>query len=99
MHIISKTRLKQGWEKHSKAEVGLRTWYKIASQSRWTHLDDVRQSFPHADLVGQLTVFNIGGNKYRLITKIDFLRGKVYIRDVLTHAEYDKGNWKKDTWF
>lgn len=99
MHIISKTRLKQGWEKHSQAEVGLRAWYKIASQSRWMHFDDVRQSFPHADLVGQLTVFNIGGNKYRLITKIDFSKGKIYIRHVLTHAEYNKGNWEKDTWF
>lgn len=99
MHIISKSYLKQFWEKHPQAEVGLRLWYKITSDHRWKHFDDVRQVFPHADLVGQLTVFNISGNKYRLITKIVFPKGRIYIRAVLTHAEYDKGNWKNDDWF
>ncbi|MGA8897614.1 MAG: type II toxin-antitoxin system HigB family toxin [Planktothrix agardhii] len=99
MHVISKTLLKQFWEKHPNAESGLKSWYKIASQSQWKHLEDVRQTFPHADAVGQLTVFNICGNNYRLIAKIVFPKGKVYIRAMLTHAEYSKGNWKKDTWF
>ena len=99
MHIISKTPLKQFWEDHSNAETGLRYWYKIASESQWQPIYDVRQTFPHADTVGQLTVFNICGNNYRLITKIVFPKGKVYIRAVLTHAEYDKGDWKNDTWF
>ena len=99
MHIISKSYLKQFWEKHPQAEVSLRLWYKITSEHRWKHFDDVRQVFPHADLVGQLTVFNISGNKYRLITKIVFPKGRIYIRAVLTHAEYDKGNWKNDDWF
>ncbi len=99
MHVISKTLLKQFWEKHPNAESGLKSWYKIASQSQWKHLENVRQTFPHADAVGQLTVFNICGNNYRLIVKIVFPKGKVYIRTVLTHAEYSKGNWKKDTWF
>lgn len=99
MRIISKTSLKTFWEKHPQAEVGLITWYKIASQHRWKHRDDVLQTRPDADFVGQLTVFDICGNKYRLITKIVFPTGKVYIRAVLTHAEYSKDNWKKDTWF
>lgn len=98
MHIISKTSLKEFWEKHPNAEKGLTSWYKITSKSRWKHLDDVRHTFSHADSVGQLTVFNISGNNYRLITKIEFSRGKVYIRAVLTHAEYNKDNWKKDPW-
>jgi mRNA interferase HigB len=51
--------------------------------------------FPHADQVGKLTVFNIGGNKYRLIAAILFNRGKVYVRHLLTHAEYDQGKWKE----
>jgi mRNA interferase HigB len=96
---MTKSPLKQFWGKHPQAEASLRTWFKIASQSQWKHLDDVRQSFPHADLVGKLTVFNICGNHYRLITKIVFPKGKVYIRAILTHAEYDKGDWKKDEWF
>ncbi len=99
MHIITKKRLKDFWEKHPNAESGLRYWHKIASESQWQHLNDVRQSFPHADTVGQLTVFNICGNNCRLITKIVFPQGKVYIRAVLTHAEYDKGDWKNDAWF
>ena len=54
----------------------------------------LRDSFPSADKVGQLVVFNIAGNKYRLIASIHFNRGKVYVRNVLTHAEYDRGGWK-----
>ena len=55
---------------------------------------DVRETFGSADQVGKFTVFNIGGNKYRLIAVIHFNRGIVYFRNVLTHAAYDKGNWK-----
>ncbi|MHC5775739.1 type II toxin-antitoxin system HigB family toxin [Nostoc sp.] len=55
---------------------------------------ELRSVFPSADLVGDLIVFNIGGNKYRLITSIHFNRQKVYIRDILTHSEYDKDQWK-----
>jgi mRNA interferase HigB len=99
MHIISKTALREFWEKNLHAKIGLEFWHKITSQSRWKHLDDVRQTFSHADSVGPLTVFNISGNNYRLITKIDFSRGKVYIRAVLTHSEYNKSQWKEDSWF
>ncbi|BAQ62232.1 hypothetical protein GM3708_2638 [Geminocystis sp. NIES-3708] len=99
MHIISKTALREFWEKNPNAETGLKFWHKITNQSRWKHLDDVRQTFSHADPVGQLTVFNISGTNYRLITKIDFSRAKVYIRAVLTHSEYNKSHWKKDSWF
>jgi mRNA interferase HigB len=51
--------------------------------------------FPHADQVDRLTVFNIGGNKYRLITYIVYEKKRIYIRDILTHKEYDKGKWKE----
>jgi len=57
--------------------------------------NELREVFPSADMVDNWVVFNIGGNKYRLITSIHFNRGKVYIRHVLTHAEYDKGDWKR----
>lgn len=56
---------------------------------------EVREIFPSADKVGRLTVFNIGGNKIRLIAAIHYNRKKIYIRAVLTHKEYDEGNWKK----
>jgi len=55
----------------------------------------LRETFPSADQVGKLTVFNIGGNKVRLIAAIHYNRGKIYIRAVLTHAEYDEQRWRK----
>jgi len=55
---------------------------------------EVRRAFPHADQVAGLTVFNIGGNKARLVVAIHYNRRKVYIRAVLTHSEYDMGQWK-----
>ena len=57
---------------------------------------ELRQTFPHADSVGNFTVFNIGGNKYRLITYINYQQQLIFIRDILTHAEYNKENWKND---
>lgn len=56
---------------------------------------DVRSVFPSADHVGQFTVFNINGNRFRLIAVIHYNRKKVYVREILTHAHYDKGNWKE----
>ena len=58
---------------------------------------ELRQVFPSADKLDHWIIFNIGGNKYRLITSIHFNRGKVYVRHVLSHAEYDRGDWKNDT--
>ena len=62
---------------------------------RWASLVDVRKTYPHADAVDDFTVFNIGGNKYRLATYINYRTGKVYIRHVMTHEKYSKGDWKK----
>lgn len=56
---------------------------------------ETREDFPPADLVGQRTVFHIGGNKYRLIARVNYRTQRVFIRAILTHAEYDKGGWKK----
>ena len=56
---------------------------------------DVRKTYPHADAVGEFTVFNIGGNKYRLATSINCRTGKVFIRRVLTHQEYSREDWKR----
>ena len=95
MHIISRKALQQFWEEHTDAENALRRWYKIVEQTDFPNLIALRQTFPSADNVGDLIVFNIGGNKYRLVTSIHFNRGKVYIRHVLTHEEYDQGAWKQ----
>lgn len=95
MHIISRKALQQFWTQHPDSQTSLLRWYKIVEESNFAGFDELRATFPSADNVGDLIVFNIGGNKYRLIASIHFNRGKVYVRHVLTHAEYERGAWKK----
>jgi mRNA interferase HigB len=73
----------------------LDAWYRIAKKAEWKSLEDVKRVFPSADGVAKYTVFNIKGNHYRLITEINYSTGRLYIRHVLTHAEYSKGGWKQ----
>ena len=94
MHVISQKKLREFWEGWPDAEEPLRTWCRIAEHSNWGQFADVRSTYATADQVGRCTVFNIGGNKFRLVVVIHFNRGKVYIRHVMTHAEYDRGQWK-----
>ena len=96
MHVISKKMLREFWAEHPRAKSPLDAWYKVAKRAEWETFKDVRDTFNTADLVGRFVVFDIGGNKYRLITVIHYDRGKVYIRHVLTHAEYDEGKWKDE---
>jgi mRNA interferase HigB len=95
MHIISRKALKEFWEQYPDSKSPLSRWFKIMQQTDFISFDDLRHTFPSADRVGELIVFNIGGNKYRLIVSIHFNRSKVYVRHVFTHAEYDKGAWKR----
>ena len=95
MHVISEKALRMFWKKHSDAEQPLRAWLKATKQSEWKSLADVRKTFNSADVVGRFTVFNIKGNTYRLITAIHYNRKRVYVRDALTHVEYDRDRWKE----
>lgn len=81
---------------HADAATPLNAWYKIASKASWKSIVEVKQTCSHVDAVGTCTVFNIKGNHYPLIVIIDYRRQTIFIRDVLTHAEYDKEKWKKD---
>ncbi|MGA1282972.1 MAG: type II toxin-antitoxin system HigB family toxin [Prochlorothrix sp.] len=94
MHIISRKALQIFWELYPDSKAPLTRWFKIVSNTNFANFDDLRAVFPSADQVGNLTVFNIGGNKYRLVAAVHFNRGKVYIRHVLTHKAYDQGKWK-----
>ncbi|HMS43035.1 MAG TPA: type II toxin-antitoxin system HigB family toxin [Pyrinomonadaceae bacterium] len=96
MRIIAKPILREFWLKNKLAEIPLSDWYKQSKKADWSNLAEIKEVFPHADLVGECIVFNIGGNKYRLITKIKFRAKIIYIRFVLTHNEYDEDKWKKD---
>jgi mRNA interferase HigB len=73
----------------------LDTRFRIAKKAQWNSLAEIRQTFPSADAVEGYTVFNIKGNEYRLITRINYRTGRIFIRRVLTHAEYDRGSWEK----
>lgn len=99
MHIITESRLREFWRIYPDSESSLRSWYKLTKQANWLNLVEIRRVFPAADLVGNLTVFNISGNKYRLIAKINYKVKRVYIRAILTHKEYDEQKWKQDSWY
>jgi mRNA interferase HigB len=88
LHVISRKTLRQFWAEHPDSESALTRWFKIMQGQDFTNLEALRATFPTADKVGDFIVFNIGGNKYRLIAVIHFNRRKVYIRHVLTHREY-----------
>jgi mRNA interferase HigB len=94
LHVISRKRLLEAAKRHAELGAPLDVWYRIAKRASWQNLDEVRQAFPSADGVGRYTVFNIKGNSYRLIVEINYKSGRIFIRHVLTHAEYDKGAWK-----
>jgi len=96
MHLITKKRLKNFYEKEKQAEQPLLAWYRIVRNSNFGNFAELRKTFPSADQFGSCTIFNIGGNKYRLITVIHYNTGKVFIRKVLTHKQYDQGKWKGD---
>jgi len=73
----------------------LQQWYQVVESVTWEQFADVRKTYPGADRVKRCYVFNIAGNKYRLIAHIDFCAGRVYVREVLTHAEYNRNKWKR----
>ena len=85
MHVITRKRLNEFAEKHPDMRSALANWYRLMKRETFRSFAHLRETFPSADLVGKLTVFNIGGNKARLIAALHFNRGKVYIRAVLTH--------------
>jgi len=95
MHIITRKRLNDFAALHPDAKSALQQWYKRVKDQSFQNFAELREVFPAADQVGKLTVFNIGGNKVRLIAAIHYNRQKIYIRAVLTHSEYDEGKWKE----
>jgi mRNA interferase HigB len=100
MRVISKVRLKEFWAAagHADAEGPLRAWYTHVNSKRtsWQSWGDVKALFVSTSIVGDCVVFNIGGNKYRLIARIRYATQKVFVLKVMTHSDYDKGNWKNE---
>jgi mRNA interferase HigB len=99
MRVISKSRLKLFWEAlgHQGADGPLLAWHNHVNSKTvaWHSWGDVKADFANASTVGNCAVFNIGGNKYRLVTRILYRSQKVYVLRVMTHKEYDDGKWKE----
>ena len=94
MHVITRKRLLEFAEKHPECSTALESWYRIVKHTDFSSFAELRQTFPSADRVGNLTVFNIGGNKARLIAAIYYNTHGIYVRHILTHEEYDRGSWR-----
>lgn len=95
MHVISKQKIVTFAHKHPDSKTALFEWYKLIKHLNFQNLVELKSIFPSADLVGRRIVFNISGNKYRLIARVNFLYKKVFILYILTHAEYNKNQWKE----
>ena len=89
MHVIAKKALAEFWGRHREAKGPLAAWYKLMRGADCADLTSLRRTFGSADYVAPYTIFDVGGNKYRIVTAIHYNRRKVYIRHVFTHADYD----------
>ena len=95
MHIITRKRLNDFLMRYPETKTALQHWYKVIKSTNFNSFNELKTLFPHADQVDKLTVFNIAGNKVRLIAAIHYNSHRVYIRNILTHSEYDKNKWKE----
>ena len=93
MHVISQKKLRDYYNKHKEIKSQLETWYHEAKNAEWKNPQEVKKKYGSASIIGgNKVVFNIKGNKYRLLTKINYQMKIVYIKFIGTHKEYDKIN-------
>jgi mRNA interferase HigB len=94
MHVISRKKLREFWAVHPEARTSLDAWYKKLKREEFTTFADVKAVFPQADTFKRFAIFDVGGNKYRIVAEINYTTGQVFLRHALTYAEYTKGRWK-----
>lgn len=94
MRIIKRGALVEFWERPPDAKASLESWYAVVRRAAWRTPAEIKQVYGNADLVGLRTVFNIAGNKYRLLARVNYQAQRVFVLYLLTHAEYDRGAWK-----
>jgi mRNA interferase HigB len=99
MHLIAIRNLRLDSSKYPDTQTVIEEWYKVVKSVSWQNLEEVRQLYRDAEAVGNFTVFNIKGNKYRLIVDINYVNQTIYYKYFLTHADYDKDSWKNDDYF
>jgi mRNA interferase HigB len=97
VRVISKTRLKAFWESRKgdsqRAERDFTAWYKLAVHGDWANFGQLKQTFGTADSVGDCVVFDVGNNRFRLIGRVNYRKGILYVLKAMDHSEYDKGFW------
>jgi mRNA interferase HigB len=94
MRIIKRAALVRFWSQHPDAKASLEAWFGVVRKAKWTTPIEMKQVYSNADLVGRRTVFNIAGNKYRLVARVNYVSQTAFVLHVLTHSAYDKGAWK-----
>ena len=94
MKLISNRALREFAIEHKDADVPLQAWRRMVERCSFGNFADLRAVFASADKVGDKIVFNIGGNKYRLVATVLFSTQQVFVKAVLTHSDYDKGGWR-----
>lgn len=99
MHLIAISRLRAATEQFPDVATQIEDWYAVVKVVEWQSLIEVQQTYASAEAVENFTVFNIKGNRYRLIVSINYQKQLVYFKYFLTHSEYDKDNWKNDPYF
>jgi mRNA interferase HigB len=99
MHLMSIRNLRRDAARYPDAQAPVEDWYNIVRKVDWANLEEAREIYRDAEAVSNFTVFNIKGNKYRLIVDIDYESGTIYYKYFLTHADYDKDRWKNDPYF
>ncbi len=97
--MIAISKLRADAARYPDASKQVDAWYSTVKNASWQSLEDVRVIYRDAEAVGNFTVFNLKGNTYRLIVGIDYEDGTIYYKYFLTHADYDKDQWKNDTYF
>lgn len=91
MRVVARKVLKEFWDRHSDSEEQLKTWYKEASKAKWASPNEIKTDYSKVSILKSgRVVFNICGNKYRLITQINYVRQWVFVRFIGTHNDYDK---------
>lgn len=96
MRIISRKAIREASAKHTEWSPSLNAWHKIAKGADWKNFADVRNSWKNSDTVGRFVVFDISHNRCRLIATIKYEWKMVYIRRILSHAEYDRKEWQEE---
>ncbi len=101
MRVLSLGPLREFWERYPDSEAVLRRWYRAAERAYWERWAEVKITFPQADLVPmrsgvKMVVFNVGGNKFRVVAHVPFRGGWMFIKKVMTHAEYSRDRWKEE---